>query len=398
MSYGRQSIDEEDIAAVVSVLRSDWLTTGPVVSAFENALSQRIKSSYVAACSSGTAGLHLALLALGIGPGDTVVVPAVTFVATANVVRYAGAEVVFADVDPDTGLMDTNHLEEVLNNIAPKKIRAIISVHLNGQCSDQPGIQNIAKRYGIKVIEDACHAIGTSYFSSNDWIPVGACRHSDITVFSFHPVKTITMGEGGAVATNDRTIYEKILSLRNHGLVHGENLFEHKDLAHDDHGNLNPWYYELQQLGFNYRASDIHCALGLSQLSKLEKYMEHRHFLVNTYRDRFQKSSPFIRLLEIKKNCKPSWHIHPVLIDFKGLGITRAAFMNELRKRSIGCQVHYIPLYYHPYYRKIYGDQTLCGAEKYYQNTLTLPLHMNINRNDVDYIVETVLNVINKTR
>ena len=271
--YGRHCIEEDDIAAVAAVLRSDHLTGGPVVEEFETAFAKRVGARHAVAVSSGTAGLHLASLALGLGAGMLVIVPTLTFLATANAPTYTGAQVVFADVDPNTGLMGPSELEEALDR-AEGEVKAVYPVHLNGQASDMEAIKNICDSRGIRIIEDACHALGGEYRTTDgQWHPVGSCQHSDMAVFSMHPVKNIAMGEGGMVTTNDDQLCQTLRRLRNHGMIHEPEAFQDHKAAFDPEGNPNPWYYEMQELGYNYRASAIHCALGLSQLSKLDRFL-----------------------------------------------------------------------------------------------------------------------------
>jgi len=385
LPYGRQSIGEDDIAAVAAVLRGDWLTTGPAVGRFEAALAAKVGSRFGASCSSGTAALHLAALALGLGPGDSVVVPTMTFLATANAVRYVGAEVVFADVDSESGLMTAETLDAALKRSA--KPAAIFPVHLNGQCADMRALGAIAVRGGLKVVEDAAHALGAANGSPGQQSPVGGCDNSDMAIFSFHPVKTIAMGEGGAVTTNEPGLYERVTRLRNHGMVRDEKRTENPDLAFDANGSLNPWYYEMPEPGFNYRASDIHCALGLSQLGKLDSFVARRRELAARYDAALARLAPIVRPIARVPYCTPAWHLYVALIDFAAAGITRAKLMARLQAKGIGTQVHYIPVHLQPYYRKRYGDLDLPGARAYYERVLSLPLFPAMADADVDRVV-----------
>lgn len=390
--YGRQAIDEEDIAAVVATLRSESLTQGPAVARFEQGLAGACGARFAVACSSGTAALHLAAMAVGLRPGDRVVVPTLTFLATANAIRYVGAEVVLSDVDPDSGLMDVGNVASSLSSTAQQGVKALIPVHLNGQCVDMEALAAIAAHHGLYVIEDACHALGSTYTSRDGGEgPVGNCRYSDLTVFSFHPVKTVAMGEGGALTTNDEVLYRRLLRLRNHGIVREPEGFENTALAFDSRGVANPWYYEMPEVGFNYRASDIHCALGLSQLRKLDRLVQRRRELVSRY-DRLL--TPFrsrVRPLGLAGNTDAAWHLYVVLIDFPALGVERARLMEQLRKGGIGTQVHYLPVHLQPYYRRRYGDRSLPGAERYYARALSLPLFPAMRDQDVDRVVETLV-------
>lgn len=388
LPYARQSIDEGDIAAVAAVLRGDWLTTGPKVKAFEETFAAKVGARFAVSCSSGTAGLHLASLALALGEGDAIVMPALTFLATANAARYVGAEVIFAGVDPDSGLMGAADLNAALEGAADKGAKAVFPVHLNGQCRDMEAIAALAAERGLKVVEDACHALGTTYRTDRgETVSVGSCRHGDIAVFSFHPVKIIAMGEGGAVTTNDEALYERLVKLRNHGITHDANAFENAELAFDGDGSANPWYYEMPELGFNYRASDINCALGLSQLGKLDHFVSRRRALAARYDDLLAPLAPLVRPVSRVADCEPAWHLYVVLIDFTTAGISRAVLMQRLRDEGIGTQVHYIPVYEQPYYRRRYGRQSLPGAEAYYARALSLPLFPAMSEADVERVV-----------
>jgi len=388
LPYGRQQIDDDDIAAVVEALKSDWLTSGPKVAAFEDALAEKVGAAHAVSCSSGTAGLHLAAVAVGLGPGDRAVVPSLTFLATANAVRHAGAEVVFADVDPDTGLMRPNDLEAALER-AGGPVRAVLPVHLNGQCVDIPGTLSVAARHGAAVIFDAAHAIGAGWRDGDKTLAVGNGRHGAACVFSFHPVKTICMGEGGAVTTDDDALAERLRRFRNHGMSRDPATFENAELAFDAAGDANPWYYEMAAPGFNYRASDLHCALGLSQLAKLDGRVARRARLVTLYDEALAPLAPRVRPLGRAADSDPAWHLYVALIDFDAAGIERAAVMARLRDAGIATMVHYLPLHLQPYYRRDDGPD-LPGALAYYRRALTLPLFPAMADDDVARVVDTL--------
>ena len=388
LPYGRQWVDADDVAAVKEALQSNSLSDGPEITAFEDALAEATGSRFAIAVSSGTAALHLAALGLNLEAAEHVVVPAITFLATASAVRYAGVEVVFSDVDPDTGLMNELHLEAAVAG-ATGPVRGVFNVHLNGQCGDLPAIEQVARRHGLYVVDDACHAIGASYGEETEQ-PVGSCRHCDASVFSFHPVKTVTMGEGGAVTTNDQELRERIVFLRSHGVIRDPAAFVSHSQAFAESGEPNPWYYEMQELGFNYRASEINCVLGRSQLRKLARFVETRRALAARYRDVLQPFAPLVRPIAATTGCQPAWHLYPVQIDFHQVGRSRAEIMNGLRRRGIGSQVHYIPVYRHPYYRERYGEISLPGAERYYARTLSLPIFPAMDLRDVDRVVEAL--------
>jgi UDP-4-amino-4,6-dideoxy-N-acetyl-beta-L-altrosamine transaminase len=395
LPYGRHQIDEDDIAAVVSVLRSDSLTGGPLVAEFEQAFAERVGARFAVACANGTAGLHLAAMALGLGPDDAAIVPTLTFLATANAARYVGAEVTFADVDAATGLMRPEDLQEAFARAGSRKARAVIPVHLNGQCVDMEAVAEFAGRHGLRVIEDACHAIGATYRTrSGEEVRVGACRHSDMAVFSLHPVKTIAMGEGGVVTTNDPDLYAALLRLRNHGMVREASRFVQRDEAFDADGQPNPWYYEMPEPGYNYRASEIHCALGLSQLRKLDHFLARRRELADTYDQALAPLAPKIRSIPRVAGCASGWHLYVVQIDFKAVGASRATLMRELLGRGIGTQVHYLPVHRQPYYRSRHGNTQLAGADTYYASCLSLPLFPAMPENDLKRVVTTLEDIV----
>ncbi len=393
LPYGRQAIDEADIAAVIAVLGSPYLTTGPTVTAFDAALAARLGAAHALCCNSGTAALHLACLALDLGPGDAAIVPSITFLATANAVRMTGAEVVFADVDPDHGLMTPASLTDALARAATAglRVRAVLPVHLAGQCADMPALHAIAKKAGIALIEDASHAIGTDHQDQNAIsVPVGACRWSDMTIFSFHPVKTMAAGEAGAITTQDPDLAERIASLRNHGMTRDPAHFQNRAMAFDATGTPNPWYYEMGEIGWNYRLSDIHAALGLSQLAKLDRFIAERRALVACYDAAFAELDLPLKPLKRVDRCRPAWHLYPVLIDFDRLSLGRSDLMRRLHAAGIGTQVHYIPVHRQPYYAARYPGLRLVGADEYYRRTLSLPLFIGLDRPSVQRVVKTL--------
>ena len=391
LPYARQSVDEDDVAAVVQVLRGDYLTTGPMSARFEATLAETTGARHVVVCSSGTAALHLAALGLRLGEGDAVIVPAITFLATANAARYVGAEAIFADVDPATGLMGPEHLEAALARSGSLRPRAVFPVHLAGQCVDTAGIKAVAVRHGLRIVEDACHALGGRHRATGGgWVPVGSCKDSDAAAFSFHPVKTVAMGEGGAVATNDPVLAEAARRLRSPGMVSGDAATANPGLARDAAGTFNPWYYEMPEVGFNFRASDIHCALGLSQIKKMSDWVLRRRALVDRYAAALASLAPVVRPIGKVAWSETAWHLAVVLIDFDAVGTTRARVMAHLRERGIGSQVHYIPLHWQPYYAKRYGALGLPGAETYYARCLSLPLFPTLDDADVDRVVATL--------
>ncbi len=374
-SYGRHLIDEDDVRIVGDVLRSDYLTTGPWIARFEQALAKATGAREAVAVSSGTAALHLAVMTAGIGEGDFCVVPSLTFSATANAVRYAGGEVVFADVDPDTGLMRPEDFRDALGRAKGGRVKAVLPVHLAGQTVDMTTIADVARENGLVIIEDACHAIGSLLILPDGKTrPVGNCSHGGMAVFSMHPVKTIAMGEGGAVVTTDRQQAARLRLLRSHGMQAVT-----ADLVGD---RLDP--QELVELGYNYRASAIHCALGWSQLRKLKGFVAIRRRLRARYRKRLAKLAPWVQAVPEMPHSRAAWHLMVALIDFPGLNAKRGDVMRALAARGIGTQVHYLPVHRQPYYRARYGEIPLPGADRYYERCLSLPLHAGMTEDDVD--------------
>ena len=392
--YGRHVIEDADIKAVKTVLRSDWLTCGSAVDDFESKLNAAVSAEYAVSCSNGTTALHLALLALDIKAGDKIIVPAITFLASANAIRYVGAEVVFADVDPDTGLLTAETLLNAIQNAKkPESIKAVINVHLAGQCGDLVAIYNLAKKYNMLIVEDAAHAIGTSYIGVNGKAySVGSNSFSDLTTFSFHPVKTIALGEGGAVTTNEKHLAEKLKSLCSHGMVRDSNQWVNIEEAFDKDSTPNSWYYEMQELGYNYRISDINCALGSSQLTRLEEFKSIRKRLVDQYDAAFSGQKN-IKPLKKLATSDTAWHLYVLHIDFESLGKSRREVMEQLKAERIGTQVHYIPVCNQPYYTNLYGVQRFAGTEQYYAGCLSLPLYAGLTDEEQIHVVESVLSL-----
>lgn len=370
--YGRQSIDQSDIDAVVAALRSDWLTQGPAVPAFEQAMAARCRAAHGVAVCNATAALHIACLALGVGPGDWVWTSPNTFLASANCARYCGAQVDFVEIDPHTYNMCPQALAAKLaaaakNNSLPK---VIIPVHFAGQPCDMAEIAVLAKQYGCRVIEDASHAIGAIYRD----IPIGACRYCDITIFSFHPVKIITSGEGGMALTNDESLARHMARLRSHGIVR-----ESAELAEESHG---PWYYEQTELGFNYRLTDLQAALGHSQLQRLDTFIAARRRLADRY-DRLLADLPVITPRRAPER-ESAWHLYPVRVAAE----KRRAVFENLRSQKIGVQVHYIPVHLQPDYRRLgFTAGDFPEAEAYYRQAFSLPLYADLSDADQDYVV-----------
>lgn len=395
LPYGRQSIDEADVAAVAKALQSDYLTTGPGVGRFEQAFADYVGARYAVASNSGTAALHLACIALGLQKGDAVVVPTLTFLATANAARFCGADVIFADVDADSGRLTAATLEAALARAGSAKIRAVLPVHLNGHCADLTTIRAITEARGIKVIEDACHALGGIHQSGNNsTAKVGACALSELACFSLHPVKTLTTGEGGVTTTNDPHHYKIMQLYRSHGMVRDAADFRHRDLGISPDGQPNPWYYEMQALGWNYRITDFACALGESQLGKLSRFVERRRELTVLYDRLLPDLAPNLKIVPSQPGDNAALHLYAVLIDFAAIGKSRAQVMAELKALGVGTMVHYLPVHQQPYYRDLYGKQDLPGADAYYARQLSIPLYPDMADADVLRVVEALRSVL----
>jgi perosamine synthetase len=400
LNYGKQSIDEDDIQAVVEVLKSTNLTQGPKVAEFEEALCRYTGARFAVACNSGTSALHMACLAAGVQPGDEVITSPITFVASANCVVYCGARPVFADIDPLTYNLSPSELEKKITS----NTRAIIPVHFAGQSCDMAAIKQIKeeaeKRYNCKIclVEDASHALGSLYKGSK----VGSCIFSDMTVTSFHPVKHITTGEGGVVFTNDEILHSKLRKLRSHGITSDQSEFLNHDLAFQPPQTggskmANPWYYEQITLGYNYRITDIQCALGLSQLKKLEAFKKRRREIVKTYDGDFRNLKHVKTPFETT-DCDSNFHLYVLLFDFEEISMDRATFITKLKEKGIQTQVHYIPVHLQPFYRKYFGtNRGDCPiAEEYYTKCLSIPLHPSLTDRDVERVINEIKNLIGK--
>jgi UDP-4-amino-4,6-dideoxy-N-acetyl-beta-L-altrosamine transaminase len=385
LPYGRQTIEADDIEEVVAALRSDYLTTGPRVDAFEQAFATATGAPQAIACNSGTAALHLAALALDLLPGDAAIVPAMTFLATATVVRMCGAEVVFADVDPQTGLLTADTFEASLARARAVglRVRAVFPVHLNGQLCDRAAIAAIAAREGVTIVEDSCHALGIAN--------VGAAEHGGLACFSTHPVKAIATGEGGVVTTADATTAKRLRALRSHGMIRDAAQFVDREAGVED-GRARPWYYEMQEVGWNYRMPDLLCALGISQLRKLSRFHGRRVELARTYDALLAPLAPHIVPVG-RRDLPHGWHLYAVLIDFAELGLSRMRVMQALAAQGIGTQVHYIPVHRQPYYVTRYGALSLPGADAYYERCLSLPLFPSMGDDEVVRVASALASV-----
>lgn len=389
LPYGRQSIDQSDIDAVVETLRSDYLTTGPAVDRFERDLAETVGAKHAVVVANGTAALHIAALTQDLKPNDAVIVPSITFAASANCIAYCGAQVVFADVDPDTGLITDDAFDEALAAIGPEHhFAGALPVHYAGRAVDLTHISAVCRERGAFLIEDACHAIGTTGPQG----AIGACQVSDMAVFSFHPVKTLTTGEGGAVTTNDADLARRLRLLRSHGIERDPNHFE--GLGYDGDADNGPWVYEMQALGFNYRLPDLNCALGSAQLKRLPQFMARRRALVERYHEALSATNLPVRWAP-PAGQQPTFHLFAVSIDFEALGTTRTAVMQGLRARGIGSQVHYIPVHRQPYWQtRALGQRELPGADRYYKTTLSLPLYADMDDADPARVIKALGEVL----
>lgn len=374
--YGKQFIDEDDIQAVVEILRSDWLTTGPKVAEFESAFANYVGAKEAVAVSSGTAALHASMYALGIGPGDEVIVPAITFVATANCVVFLGGKPVFCDVDAGSLLIDPSLLEA---KVTPRT-KAVIAVDYTGQPCDYDAILKTTRKHGLYLAADSCHALGGEYMGKK----VGTI--ADVTAFSFHPVKHITTGEGGMVVTNDSKLADRMRLFRNHGI----------NIDYRQREENGTWFYELVDLGFNYRLTDIQCALGMSQLKKLPKWIERRTQIAKKYDQAFAEIDE-IEPLQVRENVKHAYHLYVVRLSDE---IEKARVFKKLRESDIGVNVHYIPVHLHPYYRKAFGTNPgLCPiAEGAYEKILSLPIFPAMTEENVESVIESVKKVFEEIR
>lgn len=369
--YGRQSIDEDDIQAVVDVLRSDYLTTGPKVVEFEQVVADYVGAKYAVAVSNGTAALHIACLAAGIKKDDEVITSPITFAASANCVLYCGGKPVFADIKADTYNIDPEDIERKITS----KTKAIIPVHYTGQPCEMDAITRIAKKHNLLVIEDGAQAISAEYKKRR----IGSI--SDMTTFSFHPVKPVTTGEGGMVTTNSEELYERLKLYRTHGITREEDSLQNND---------GPWYYEQLELGYNYRITDVQCALGISQMKKLNRFAEHRRKLANQYDKEFANNLNIITPYQ-HPDCLSSYHLYMIQVPAQ----IRKAVFEKLRGVGIGVNVHYIPVYKHPYYQSHGYEQVCCpNAETFYAGAITLPLFANMTEEQIGYVTENVQRIV----
>lgn len=375
--YGRQWIDEDDIQAVCDVLHSDFITCGPKVEEMERVLESYTGAKHAVAVSNGTAALHCACIAAGIGKGDEVITTPLTFAASANCALYCGAKPVFADINPDTYNIDPVSIRERITD----KTKAIVAVDFTGQSVQNREIRQICDEFGLVFIEDAAHAIGTKYSGKH----VGSL--ADMTCFSFHPVKTITGGEGGAITTNNDELYQKLILAHTHGITHNNDLME--DAPHE-----GPWYYEQISLGFNYRITDFQAALIVSQMTKLDVFAARRKEIVQKYNDAFEKIPEIIVQQEIPESdtCR---HLYIIRLDLDKLNCTRREFFDAMSAENVQCQIHYVPVYWFPYYRHMEYEKGLCpNAEEVYNGIMSIPLYPKMTNQDVNDVIHAVKKIV----
>ena len=379
--YGRQYITDEDIAAVVETLKSDYLTQGPKIKEFEDKFAAYTSAKYNVLVSNGTAGLHLAAMALDIQPGDKIITTPITFVASANGFRYCGAEVIFCDIDPENFLLDLDKLEKMLKASLKGTYKAVVPVDFAGYPYDVERLRALADEYGFAIVEDACHAPGGSFTDSKGVKHmVGDCAYADMTVFSYHPVKHIATGEGGSITTNRKDFYDKLALYRTHGITKDPEQLEKVD---------GGWYYEMQELGYNYRITDSQAALGISQLSRLDWSIERRQAIAARYNEAFAGTS--ITTPKVKDNVSHAYHLYVIQLE------NRKELYDYLRTQKIFAQVLYVPAHTMPYYRQFGWKQGDCpAAENYYAHCLALPMYPTLTDEEQKYVIERVLEFINK--
>lgn len=384
LPYSRQFIDSKDIKEVNKVLKNDFITQGPRIPIFEKNFAKYVGAKYAVACATGTAALHLSCQALELSPGKKLLTTPITFVASANCAQFVGADTYFADIDLSNYCISTKSLEQELKK---NKIDVVVVVHMSGHPANLEEIFELKKKYKFKLIEDACHALGGLYKKTK----IGSCKYSEISTFSFHPVKPITTGEGGMITTNNSQIYKSLLKFRTHGIHKNKNDFVNKDMAFDKNGNINSWYYEMNALGFNYRITDIQAALGDSQLKKANKFTKKRRQTAKMYNAGFSKNKLITVPMEYHW-VRHAYHLYTILVNFKKLGKSRNEVMLELKKNNIGTQVLYIPVHLQPYYSKKYNYKKghFRIAEKYYENCLSIPIFADLKKHEIKHVISKI--------
>jgi UDP-4-amino-4,6-dideoxy-N-acetyl-beta-L-altrosamine transaminase len=377
--YGRQHINEDDIQAVVQTLQSDFLTQGPQIPAFENAFAEYVGAKYAVAVANGTAALHLCALALDVQAGHKVITSPITFAASANCIKYCGGDVVFADINPNTALLDVQAVKKLVENAPKGTYKGIIPVDFAGLAVDMQAFRELANEHNLWIIEDACHAPGASFFDTNNTEHMcGSGQYADLAIFSFHPVKHIACGEGGMITTNNENLYKKLLLLRTHGITKDANLL------HENHG---AWYYEMQTLGYNYRLTDFQAALGISQLKRANWGLQRRKEIAEVYYKAFENTA--LKYLQIPQNTTHAYHLFVVLVN------NRLGLYNYLRENNVFAQVHYIPVHLMPYYKQLgFKKGDFPQAENYYEHCLSLPMFPTLTNEEQARVIELVLEFV----
>ena len=385
ISYGKQAIDKSDIDAVIKVLKGDWLTQGPAVETFEDDLQKYFGAKHVCAVSNGTAALHLSALTLGWQPNDIVITSPLTFLATANCIVYVGATPDFVDIDPVSYTIDPNKLEKKVKHYRSigKNLKAIIGIDYAGHPCDWKAFREIADKYDLQLVNDNCHALGATYLNDKQY----AVKYADLVIQSYHPVKQITTGEGGAVLTSDSTINEKVQRLRTHGMTKDPDQLENND---------GPWYYEMHEMGYNYRITDFQCALGSSQLRRLNQFVEKRREIANKYDQSFYNND-ILTIPETQNLVVPAYHLYPLQIDFERLNVTKLQLFEEMKLAKVNLQVHYIPVHLQPYYKRNYGFKSgdYPVAEDFYAREVSLPIYPDLSNDDQEKVIKNLIHFIN---
>jgi dTDP-4-amino-4,6-dideoxygalactose transaminase len=376
--YGKQFIDDQDKKFVLDSLSNDLITTGPYVQEFEYKISKFFKSEYSYSCSSGTSALHLAMLSIGMKPKDVILMPAVNFIASYNMARVMKLKIYLVDVDKNTGQITPNTVLDCIKKNNLKKIKSLILMYHGGYPENSKKFYDIKKKYKFYIIEDACHALGAEYKYKNKFYKVGSCKHSDVSTFSMHPVKTITSGEGGIISTNNSKISERIKLFRNHGIIRKK----------------KHWDYDIIVNGYNYRLSDINCSLALSQLKKLRFLLNKRKKIYDHYLKKFESFNDCLKIHKYSKSLKPCYHLLLINIDFKKLVKSKDDFMQHLKKKNIWAQYHYIPIYKFRVYVKKRSD--FLGAENYFKNSISLPIFPSLTSKDQNKVVDVIKNYITR--
>jgi len=386
ISYGKQTIDQSDIEAVIEVLKGDWLSQGPALKSFEDDLNHYFGSKFACAVANGTAALHLTGLALGWQPGDIVITTPITFLATANCIVYSHATPEFVDIDSNSYTIEPKQLEEKVKAFQSmgKNVKAAIGIDFAGHPCNWKALREIADKYDLQLINDNCHAMGASYYGDKQY----AIKYADVIIQSYHPVKHITTGEGGVVLTNDPIIEEKIRRLRNHGITKAPQQLENND---------GPWYYEMHEVGFNYRLTDFQSALGSSQLKKLDEFVHKRKEIAQKYDKLFSNIDSLI-IPKTHNSVSHAYHLYPLQIDFKKLTLTKREFFERMKKGGVNLQVHYIPVHLQPFYKKHYGFNSgdFPLAEMYYRNEVSLPIYPDLSFDDVSMVANNIIGILSE--